>query len=295
LYLVDASDILSLSICLLLVTLGVPSALAINTKAELETDHVHLDINVVAKYAHQEPVGSRQLRFSSLWSLSKILLMTRGAINDTYSREIGDQVYIKNFSMSLIIDSSHTSLILSYDIYGVVEPRLTLGGTSYKVDCQWRHLPIDKRYSVAGEIWVNLSQVLFLNFSCFKADLTEWKKTMVGSRTIVFLNVSSYQIPYRIGSRVFNVKVDPSMQIVTPSNAYDVSQGKDDLSFNLSILPTSYIVITILLLALIITVIAQSRLRKWLRQLPVSPKTPVSSGSISSSSSRASSLLPYAC
>ena len=291
---VDASDILTLSTCLLLVTLGVPSALALNAKAELKTDHVHLDINVVAKYAHQEPVGSRQLRFSSLWNLSKILLMTRGGINETYSREIGDQVYIKNFSMSLIIDSNRTNLILSYDIYGVVEPSLTLGGTSYRVDCRWRYLPIDKRYSVAGEIWVNLSQVLFLNFSCFKTDLSEWKKTMIGSRTIVFMNVSSYHIPYRIGSRVFKVRVDPSMQIVTPSNAFDISQGKDDLSFNLSILPTSYIVIAILLLVFIITVLAQSRLRKWLQKLPESAKTSISRGFCQALFSRAS-LLSRAC
>ncbi len=280
----DTDDILVLSLCLLLMTLVVPSAHALNAEAILETDHVHLDINLVAKYGHQEPVGSRQLRFSSLWSLEKILLMTRGAINETYSREIGDKVYIKNFAMSLMIDSSQTSLILSYDIYGVVESSFTLGGTSYKVNTRWRYLPIDKRYSVGGEIWVNISQTLFLNFSCFEADLSDWKKTMVGSRTIVFQNVSSYHIPYEIGSRVYKVRVDPSMQIVTPLNAYDVSLSEDVLSFNLSILPTYYIIIAILLLVFVVTVLAQSRLRKWLQQLAESSEPSVSKGLLSSSS-----------
>jgi len=261
----DTGDALVTGICLLLATLVIPSATGLNAVAELETDHVHLDVNIVAKYAHQEPVGSRQLRFNSLWSFSKILLMTRGAINDTYSDELGGNVFIKNFKMSLMLGMTQTSLYLSYDIYGVVESSLTLGGTSFKTDCRWRYLSIDKRYPVAGEIWVNLSQTLFLNFSCFRSGLNEWKKTTVGSRTIIFQNVSSFSIPYQAGSRTYRVKVDPSMQIVTPPNAYDVSQDEDHIYFSLAILPTAYIVITLLLVVLAVAVLVHPRLRGWLR------------------------------
>jgi len=262
-------DVLVLNVCSLLMTLAVPCAQAIQASAALETDHVHLNVNITARYEHQEPVGSRQSRFVSLWSLSKMLLMTGGAINDTYSRELGKHVYIKNFMMSLMIDSAQTNVLLGYDIYGVVERNLTLGGTSFKVDCRWRYLSIDKRYPVRGEIWVNLSQSLFLNFSCFSTGLNDWKRATVGSRTIVFQNVSSLQIPYEAGSRVYKVSVDPSMQIATPPNAYDVSQSEDYISFNLAILPVAYIVTTIVLLVVVLTVFLHPKLRGlWKAQIP---------------------------
>ena len=259
----DSRIALTLSICSLLVTLIAPCAQATQTSAFLEPDHVHLDANITASYGNQEPVGSKQSRFASLWSLSKILLMTRGAINDTYSEDLGEHVYIKNFTMSLMIDSARTSIILGYDIYGVVERNFILGGTSFKVDCRWRYISIDKRYPVRGEIWVNLSQSLFLNFSCFSTDLTDWKETTVGSRTIVFQNVSSFQIPYVAGSRVYKVKVDPSMQIATPPNSHDISQAKDHISFSLAILPEAYILTTIVLLVIVLTVSLHPKLRRW--------------------------------
>ncbi len=259
-------NIVVLIVCLLLANLVAPSAQALEAEAVLETDHVHLDLNIVATYDHQKPVGTRQLRFSSLWSLPKILLMARGAINDTYSYELGDQVYIKNFSLSLMIGLTQTNLLLSYDIYGVVEPSLTLGGSSFRVDCRWRYLSIDKKYSVGGEIWVNLSQALFLNFSCFRTDLNTWKKARVGARTVIFQNVSSFDIPYQIGSEVYNVTVDPSMQIATPPNAYDVSQTENHLSFSLAILPLAYIVTAVLLVVIVIAVLVNPKVREWLRR-----------------------------
>lgn len=272
--LIYTRNIVVLIVCLLLATLVVPSAQALEAEAVLETDHVHLDLNIMATYDNQKPVGTRQLRFSSLWSLPKILLMARGAINDTYSYEFGDQVYIKNLTMSLMIGLTQTNLLLSYDIYGVVEPSLTLGGSSFKVDCRWRYLTIDKKYSVGGEIWVNLSQTLFLNFSCFRTGLNTWKKARVGTRTIIFQNVSSFDIPYQIGSKVYKVTLDPSMQIDTPSNAYDVSQTENHISFSLAILPLAYIVTSILLAVLVIIALVNPKVREWWkRQIPEQKKT----------------------
>jgi len=258
-------NIFVMSVCILIIGVAIPSGQALKATATMRRDHIHLDMSIVAKYPHQELVRNRQLRFSSLWSFSKILLITRGAINETYSRELGEHVHIKNFSMSLMIGSTQTSLLLSYDVYGVVESYLTLGGTSFKTDCRWRYLSIDKRYPVSGEIWVNLSQTLFLNFSCFDTSLRSWKKTMIGTRTIIFQNVSSFVIPYQIGSRTYGVEIDPSMQIATPSNAYDVSQDDNHISFSLAVLPFAYIVMTILLIVITVLALLLPRLRQLWR------------------------------
>lgn len=269
-----ARNMLGLAMCLFLAVSIMPSAEALKATANLEPDHTHLDVNIVAKYPEQKVVGDRQIRFSSLWSFSKILLMTRGAINDTYSEQIGDQVYIRNFTMSLMIGSTQTSLMLGYDIHGVVESSFALGGTSFRTDCRWRYVSIDKRYPVGGEIWVNLSQTLFLNFSCFRLGLNQWKKTMVGARTFFFQNVSSFEVPYQVGSRIYKVRLDPSMQIVTPSNAYDVSQTQDHISFRRAILPMAYIVVAVLLVVVVVFALAHPRVRRlWKYPLPEQTNT----------------------
>ncbi len=64
------------------------------------------------------------------------------------------------------------------------------------------------------------------------------------------------------------------MQIVTPSNAYDVSQTENHLSFSLAILPLAYIVTAILLAVLVIIALVNPKVREWWRrQIPEQKKT----------------------